>query len=492
MKDKVKKFYDTLNEFKRIISLHKSTYKYVSRIIYKIDNKIASLCIIFQPHCSENYEIELTPAFKIVRDCIESEKALESLERFFSGEGINEFAFNPEDLIEPSIVKEYLRYYDDSWKTIVFQTHCSKIKLEDLYNNFSELSTTLKERFGKSYWEFLSSLNLIHGCKVDSSSLPIIRLYAPRYIKIHRLGLEKDKIKVYIKAHKSLGESDQIKLIVWLENMQGITSQLKRSITELKSISERDGNFGIYELEIDSRSVKRVQVMLKDVDEIDYNELDIEKILEAKQKAVVPIAFRLKIHWKGILFFLVVALIGVLYHLSLLKTLFGGILSWINDFKWEANPNTIIALATIFTAIATLYTAYISKKQVKLMRTEIWRETAKAALEKLDHLEKLLQNLSKQIKRDEFVHYSTVSELLKYLELEPHIDSITFNECPVLRLKLSKLIKLLIDYNASVDRKKAKKCEKCLNALSSKIREVKINLCKNYMIKMEDRGIISY
>ena len=149
-----------LNRFKEKIKPYIETYRYADITEIKINNKIASVCVVFRPDYFERVEYELTTTFKIIRCCDNPTKIFDLLEKL-SREEKSDLIFDLKDIIRSNFIEDdFVNTYSDSWKAIPLKVYSSKT-IKDLISDidFNILYKKLKEKYNvNNLREFLSRI----------------------------------------------------------------------------------------------------------------------------------------------------------------------------------------------------------------------------------------------------------------------------------------------------------------------------------------------
>ena len=182
----------------------------------------------------------------------------------------------------------------------------------------------------------------------------------------------------------------------------------------------------------------------------------------------------IKDNWKKIVVLLLTIVLSVLYFVF--PTIFYGILSFLRGAVDIKHPD-IASIAAFLTALATIFLALMSKRNLNLSLSMMWGNIAQDALKYIGSQKRLTRKIKdKKINGGNLIGYNDILKLIKMLELKPPVAYVIYDEHPKLRIELAKFIKTVLDYNVNIDpeysenvKKRAKKLLKSLQKLESKL-----------------------
>jgi hypothetical protein len=479
------KFLQAVTELEGRIQPYLSSYRCALVYVVEFDEKIVQLCIILhsldvsEQHMELFYEPRV--GIRIYSERMGVEDVFNLLTQFASKGVITlngvqkEFIYSPNDLLIPQILeREIVDVYGKRWSSLEVRTECSQT-LDKLCPtlDFSKLYSILREERGKSSLEeLMGSLTRLPQFRIDSNTSPGITVLIPIYARIKRCGLTGDKMKFHIEIAEGLREKPQLVINILKFSPDFPPSSLKLSLACLKHSAADKQGFCYLSHEEPIERLDRIELDLKDhlgLSRSSYT-LNVAWIKELQRKAA-------EFSRRAITIYLKKARDSAFYlapSISVALSMYAAWYYW--SIKTLPDPMTAVTVAM---AIATVFMAYVSKKGLDVSRSERLKPLVEEALNGfLNRLKQSVETIIQGTDSDEPVSIDP-----GWLEPEPHLVAVTYEEAPFLLRKISKLLKAMLSYNVSIDLKDVKKLKNNVKETLRAIDTLKTKLSQKYWVK---------
>jgi hypothetical protein len=482
------KLLQTLTEFREKIKPYLPSYKCALAYMVEIEDKIVQLCIVLYPIDVSKESVELyyepTTRVKIYFERMNVDEVFDSLIQFASegritlGNSKKEFVYSPDDLsfgLIQLLEKEVIRVLGRMWSSWGIKASCAQTldKICSTFDFKTLYSILWKERRVPNLHQLIRNITYLPYLEVDSDSHPSIVILAPIYARINRCGLVKDKVKFYVETTEGLIDSPHlyINILRFSSVTQPSYSQLSFDKMKLSSVGDHNLHYLTYEMP--SEGLDKVELDLKD--HVDFSRcrrtivITWIKILQerAKRFSCRSITISMKKRVKKYAFLLAILMPGILSAYAL----------------WFYMVNKIlpdpVAAATVAMAIATVLMVYVSKKGLDVSQEERLKPRVEEALnEFLYNLKRSIETIIQEVNNDE-----PVKIVPERLEPKPHLLMVTYEEAPGLLRKLSKLLKIMLSYNVSIDPKDREELKISADDVLKEISALEVKLSQKYGIK---------